>query len=101
MSRSYEGKEIARLEGLHVKRTGPCGVVRTPQALVKRKQWRTSSLQGEGESLSFQHFFPASAYTFAQKRHVIGPASLKGTANQPPGFPAHVWLSHILRPEGI
>lgn len=79
----------------------PVVLLEPHKALVKRKQWRTSSLQGEGGSLSFQHFFPASAYTFAQKRHVIGPASLKGTANQPPGFPAQVWLSHILRPEGI
>lgn len=101
MSRSYEGKEIARLEGLHVKRTGPCGVVRIPQGTGEEKAVENQFLAGEGGSLSFQHFFPASAYTFAQKRHVIGPASLKGTANQPPGFPAQVWLSHILRPEGI
>lgn len=57
MSRSYEGKEIARLEGLHVKRTGACGVVRTPQALVKRKQWRTSSLQGERDPSHFSISF--------------------------------------------
>lgn len=57
MSGSYEGKEIARLEGLHVKRTGPCGVVRTPQALLKRKQWRTSSLQGEGDPSHFSFSF--------------------------------------------
>lgn len=57
MSGSYEGKEIALLEGLHVKRTGARGVVRIPQALVKREQWRTSSLQGEGGAPHFSISF--------------------------------------------
>lgn len=48
MSRSYEGKEIARLEGLHVKRTGPCGVVRTPQGTGEEKAVENQFLAGGG-----------------------------------------------------